>query len=140
MFWVQRNLSEILSERDSVSAVMKATLDQATDPWGVRVQRVEVKDVRLPVQLQRAMAAEAEAARESRAKVVAAEGEQKASHALQEAAQVIQGSPHALKVRSTDRTCTDLQIYCLTAALSTDSELHLSRTKLHHHFPHAYQL
>ena len=67
-------------------------------PWGVRVQRVEVKDVRLPVQLQRAMAAEAEAARESRAKVVAAEGEQKASHALQEAAQVIQSSPHALQV------------------------------------------
>ena len=93
-----KKLSEILSERDTISAVMKATLDQATDPWGVRVQRVEVKDVRLPVQLQRAMAAEAEAARESRAKVVAAEGEQKASHALQEAAQVIQGSPHALQV------------------------------------------
>ena len=52
---------------------MKATLDQATDPWGVRVQRVEVKDVRLPVQLQRAMAAEAEAAREARAKVKSSE-------------------------------------------------------------------
>ena len=97
-----KNLSEILSERDSISAVMKATLDQATDPWGVRVQRVEVKDVRLPVQLQRAMAAEAEAARESRTKVVAAEGEQRASHALQEEAQVIQGSPHALQVRYSD--------------------------------------
>ena len=56
------------------------------------------KDVRLPVQLQRAMAAEAEAAREARAKVIAAEGEQKASHALKEAAQVIQESPSALQV------------------------------------------
>ena len=64
-----KNLSEILSERDTISAVMKADLDEATDPWGVRVERVEVKDVRLPVQLQRAMAAEAEAAREARAKV-----------------------------------------------------------------------
>ena len=65
-----KNLSEILSERDAISAVMKSALDEATDPWGVRVERVEVKDVRLPVQLQRAMAAEAEAAREARAKVV----------------------------------------------------------------------
>ena len=64
-----QNLSEILSERDTISSVMKIALDEATDPWGVRVERVEVKDVRLPVQLQRAMAAEAEAAREARAKV-----------------------------------------------------------------------
>ena len=63
-----KNLSEILSERDTISNVMKTLLDEATDPWGVRVERVEVKDVRLPVQLQRAMAAEAEAAREARAK------------------------------------------------------------------------
>ena len=65
-----KNLSEILSERDTISNVMKTLLDEATDPWGVRVERVEVKDVRLPVQLQRAMAAEAEAAREARAKVI----------------------------------------------------------------------
>ena len=77
---------------------MKAALDEATDPWGVRVERVEVKDVRLPVQLQRAMAAEAEAAREARAKVIAAEGEHKASSALAQAADVIQESPHALQV------------------------------------------
>ena len=64
-----KNLSEILSERDTISANMKRALDEATDPWGVKVERVEVKDVRLPVQLQRAMAAEAEAAREARAKV-----------------------------------------------------------------------
>jgi len=94
-----KNLSEILSERDTISAVMKAALDEATDPWGVRVERVEVKDVRLPVQLQRAMAAEAEAAREARAKVIAAEGEHKASSALAQAADVIQESPHALQLR-----------------------------------------
>ena len=93
-----KNLSEILSERDTISAVMKAALDEATDPWGVRVERVEVKDVRLPVQLQRAMAAEAEVAREARAKVIAAEGEHKASSALAQAADVIQESPHALQV------------------------------------------
>jgi len=78
---------------------MKAALDEATDPWGVRVERVEVKDVRLPVQLQRAMAAEAEAAREARAKVIAAEGEHKASSALKDAAKVIAESPHALQLR-----------------------------------------
>jgi hypothetical protein len=65
----------------------------------VRVERVEVKDVRLPVQLQRAMAAEAEAAREARAKVIAAEGEHKASRALKEAAEVINESPIALQLR-----------------------------------------
>ena len=77
---------------------MKTTLDEATDPWGVKVERVEVKDVRLPLQLQRAMAAEAEAARVARAKVIFAEGEHNAAQALQEAASVIQGSPHALQV------------------------------------------
>merc|ERR1719215_1930801 len=94
-----KNLSEILSERDTISNVMKTLLDEATDPWGVRVERVEVKDVRLPVQLQRAMAAEAEAAREARAKVIAAEGEQKASRALKEASEVISESSSALQLR-----------------------------------------
>ena len=74
-------------------------LDTATDPWGIKVERVEVKDVRLPQQLQRAMAAEAEAAREARAKVIAAEGEQKASRALKEASDVISESPAALQLR-----------------------------------------
>ncbi|PAA80959.1 hypothetical protein BOX15_Mlig018945g1 [Macrostomum lignano] len=94
-----KNLSEILSERESISNMMQNMLDDATDPWGVKVERVEVKDVRLPVQLQRAMAAEAEAAREARAKVIAAEGEQKASRALKEAADVINESPFALQLR-----------------------------------------
>ncbi|GAA55062.1 mechanosensory protein 2 [Clonorchis sinensis] len=94
-----RNLAEILSERESISTSMQAMLDDATDPWGVKVERVEVKDVRLPVQLQRAMAAEAEATREARAKVIAAEGEEKASVALKQAADVLQCSPFALQLR-----------------------------------------
>ncbi|XP_015795373.1 band 7 protein AGAP004871-like isoform X1 [Tetranychus urticae] len=94
-----KNLSEILSERESISHIMQSSLDEATDPWGVKVERVEIKDARLPVQLQRAMATEAEAAREARAKVIAAEGEQRASRALKEAADVIHGSPAALQLR-----------------------------------------
>ncbi|XP_063233717.1 band 7 protein AGAP004871-like isoform X3 [Bacillus rossius redtenbacheri] len=94
-----RNLSEILSEREAISHTMQSSLDEATDPWGVKVERVEIKDVRLPVQLQRAMAAEAEAAREARAKVIAAEGEMKASRALKEASDVMAESPAALQLR-----------------------------------------
>ena len=75
-------------------------MDEATDPWGVRVQMVELKDVMLPLQLQRAMAAEAEAARNARAKVIAAEGEHKASRALRHAAEVIMENPGALQVQS----------------------------------------
>merc|ERR1711874_907754 len=78
---------------------MGAQLDHATDAWGIRVERVEVKDVRLPQHLQRAMAAEAEASREARAKVIAAEGEQKASKALKEASDIISESPAALQLR-----------------------------------------
>ena len=76
----------------------QSTLDEATDPWGVQVERVEVKDVRVPEQLQRAMAAEAEAAREARAKVIAAEGEHKASRSLRQAAEIISDCPSALQV------------------------------------------
>jgi erythrocyte band 7 integral membrane protein len=74
-------------------------LDHATDVWGVKVERVELKDVRLPVQMQRAMATEAEATREAKAKVVAAEGEQKASVALKVAADTISQNPIALQLR-----------------------------------------
>ncbi|KAL2715492.1 band 7 protein AGAP004871 isoform X1 [Vespula squamosa] len=94
-----RPLHEILSERETISGNMQISLDEATDTWGIKVERVEIKDVRLPVQLQRAMAAEAEAAREARAKVIAAEGEQKASRALREASEVIGDSPAALQLR-----------------------------------------
>lgn len=64
-----KNLSELLLERESISRNIQQILDTATDPWGVKVERVEVKDVRLPPMLQRAMAAEAESSREARAKV-----------------------------------------------------------------------
>ncbi|XP_046659153.1 band 7 protein AGAP004871 [Homalodisca vitripennis] len=94
-----RPLHEILSDREAISNTMQTSLDDATEAWGIKVERVEIKDVRLPVQLQRAMAAEAEAAREARAKVIAAEGEQKASRALREASEVIGDSPAALQLR-----------------------------------------
>ncbi|CAG0886278.1 unnamed protein product [Cyprideis torosa] len=94
-----RNLSDILSDREAVSHTMQLNLDEATDPWGVKVERVEIKDVRLPNQLQRAMAAEAEASREARAKVIAAEGEQKASKSLKEAADIMMESPAAIQLR-----------------------------------------
>merc|ERR1719433_2166978 len=94
-----KSLHEILSDRESISNSMQNALDEATEPWGIKVERVEIKDARLPEQLQRAMAAEAEAAREARAKVIAAEGEQKASRALREAAQIISESPAALQLR-----------------------------------------
>ncbi|CAD5234209.1 unnamed protein product [Bursaphelenchus xylophilus] len=94
-----RNLSEILSDRDSIAEAMQTLLAETTASWGIKVERVEIKDVRLPVQLQRAMAAEAEATREARAKVIAAEGEQKASKSLWEAATIISQSPAALQLR-----------------------------------------
>ncbi|XP_009475391.1 PREDICTED: erythrocyte band 7 integral membrane protein [Nipponia nippon] len=94
-----KNLSQILSDREEIAHSMQATLDEATDDWGIKVERVEIKDVKLPVQLQRAMAAEAEAAREARAKVIAAEGEMNASRALKEASMVITESPAALQLR-----------------------------------------
>ena len=94
-----RVLASILSDREAIAAHMQESLDSATDPWGVKVDRVEIKDVRLPVQLQRAMAAEAEASREAKAKVIAAEGELTASRALKEASDVMSDSPAALQLR-----------------------------------------
>ena len=94
-----KSLGEILSERESIATEMQDLLEEATDPWGVQVERVEVKDVRVPEQLMRAMAAEAEAARNARAKVIAAEGEHKASRALRHAAEVIMENPGALQVK-----------------------------------------
>merc|ERR1719432_563498 len=78
---------------------MQSMLDVATDPWGIFVERVELKDVRLPGQMQRAMAAEAEAAREAQAKIIAAKGELDASRALKDAADVISQSSGALQLR-----------------------------------------
>jgi len=94
-----QNLHDILSDREDIAKSMLTTLDAATDEWGIKVERVEVKDVRLPQQLQRAMAAEAEASRQAKAKVIEAQGEQQASKALKEASDVISASPAALQLR-----------------------------------------
>ncbi|CAF1046785.1 unnamed protein product [Adineta ricciae] len=94
-----KTLHDILTDREGLANSMETHLDQGTGPWGVKVERVEIKDVRLPQSMQRSMAAEAEASREARAKVIAAEGEQKASRQLKEAADVIATSPTALQLR-----------------------------------------
>ena len=78
---------------------IQVNLDEATTRWGIKVERVDLKDVKVPEQLQRTMAAEAEAARNARAKVIAAEGEHKASRSLRHAADVIANSPSALQVK-----------------------------------------
>merc|ERR1719195_1184404 len=94
-----KTLAGILTDRDEISTNMQQILDEATDPWGIKVERVEIKDVRLPAQLQRAMAAEAEATREAKAKVIEAQGEQQSSKALKEASDIITSSPAALQLR-----------------------------------------
>ena len=94
-----KTLQETLTDKESIAKHLKQVLDTATDEWGVKVERVEIKDVRLPVSMQRSMATEAEASREARAKVVSAEGEQKASVALKEAADIINQNPVALQLR-----------------------------------------
>lgn len=93
------SLGEAMTGRDLLANQLQVTLDEATDPWGVKVERVEIKDVRLPQNLQRAMAAEAEATREAKAKVISASGEMSAARALKEAAEVIANSPTALQLR-----------------------------------------
>ncbi len=93
------DLYQLLTDRENIAALMQECLDVATDTWGVKVERVEVKDVRLPIQLQRAMAAEAEATREARAKVIAAEGEEAASKSLRKAGKVLAECPMALQLR-----------------------------------------
>ncbi|KAK4474878.1 hypothetical protein MN116_001990 [Schistosoma mekongi] len=100
-----KDLAQILMDREEISTAMQSSLDATTDAWGVKVERIEIKDVRLPVQLQRAMAAEAEAAREARAKVIAAKGEQEAARSLKEAAKVISTSPMAFQLRYLQTLC-----------------------------------
>ncbi|XP_075054316.1 stomatin-like [Mixophyes fleayi] len=94
-----KSLSEILVDREEMADQMGRFLYTATKEWGIKVERVEIKDVKLPLSLQRAMAAEAEASREARAKVIAAEGEMNASRALKEAAVIMSESPAALQLR-----------------------------------------
>ena len=89
----QHPLDELLSERDKINAILQQIIDEATSPWGIKVSIVEVKDVEIPGGMQRAMARQAEAERERRAKVIAAEGEFQASERLKDAAQVLSREP-----------------------------------------------
>ena len=95
----RHELDQLLSERDRIDAELQQALDTQTEPWGVKVHRVEIRDVGLPEQMQRAMARQAEAERERRAKIIAAEGELQAAQKLGEAAQIIAASPGALQLR-----------------------------------------
>src|SRR5207245_366468 len=95
----QHVLDELLSEREKINAILQEIIDAATGPWGIKVSIVEVKDVEIPQGMQRAMARQAEAERERRAKVINAEGEYQASERLKDAALVIEEHPIALQLR-----------------------------------------
>jgi regulator of protease activity HflC (stomatin/prohibitin superfamily) len=95
----QHLLDELLSERDKINSILQSIIDESTSPWGIKVSIVEVKDVEIPSGMQRAMARQAEAERERRAKVIAAEGEFQASERLKDAALVIEDHPIALQLR-----------------------------------------
>jgi regulator of protease activity HflC (stomatin/prohibitin superfamily) len=95
----QHVLDELLSERDKINAILQQIIDEATAPWGIKVSIVEVKDVEIPAGMQRAMARQAEAERERRAKVINAEGEFQAAERLKDAALVIAEQPIALQLR-----------------------------------------
>jgi regulator of protease activity HflC (stomatin/prohibitin superfamily) len=95
----QHVLDELLSERDKINTILQGIIDEATSPWGIKVSIVEVKDVEIPSGMQRAMARQAEAERERRAKVINAEGEFQASERLKDAALVIEEHPIALQLR-----------------------------------------
>jgi regulator of protease activity HflC (stomatin/prohibitin superfamily) len=95
----QFELDEILSQRDKVNAKLQQILDQDTEPWGIKVSKVEVKQVDIPEQMQRAIAKQAEAERERRAKVIHAQGEYEASQKLADAAKVLQTEGSAIQLR-----------------------------------------
>jgi regulator of protease activity HflC (stomatin/prohibitin superfamily) len=95
----QSQLDELLAERDKINRQLQTIIDHQTEPWGIKVSNVEVKHVDLPPEMQRAMAKQAEAERERRAKVIHAEGEFQASGKLREAADVISENPTALQLR-----------------------------------------
>ncbi|MBU6375632.1 MAG: SPFH domain-containing protein, partial [Bdellovibrionales bacterium] len=95
----QVELDELLASREAINHRLQTILDQQTEPWGVKVSNVEVKQIDLPVEMQRAMARQAEAERERRAKVIAAEGELQASQKLSEAAAVMAATPTTLQLR-----------------------------------------
>jgi regulator of protease activity HflC (stomatin/prohibitin superfamily) len=110
----QSDLEDLLGHRDKVNEKLQALIDEGTEPWGIKVSMVEVRDVQMPETMQRAMAAQAEAERERRAKIVHADGEFQAAQKLADAAEVIGKQPAALQLRylqtlvtiSTERTNT----------------------------------
>jgi regulator of protease activity HflC (stomatin/prohibitin superfamily) len=95
----QGELDDLLSEREQINQHIQEILDQQTDPWGIKVTTVEIKHIDLPQEMQRAMARQAEAERERRAKVINAEGELQAAQRLAEASQIISAHPNALQLR-----------------------------------------
>jgi len=95
----QAELDELLAEREKISVRLQEILDKDTDPWGIKVSKVEVKHIDLPPEMQRAMAKQAEAERERRAKVIHADGEYQASTKLSDAAAIISKDPTALQLR-----------------------------------------
>jgi regulator of protease activity HflC (stomatin/prohibitin superfamily) len=95
----QHVLDELLSEREKINAILQGIIDEATGPWGIKVSIVEVKDVEIPTSMQRAMARQAEAERERRAKIINSEGEYQASERLKDAAAVLEDHPIALQLR-----------------------------------------
>jgi regulator of protease activity HflC (stomatin/prohibitin superfamily) len=95
----QHVLDELLAEREKINSILQQIIDEATSPWGIKVSIVEVKDVEIPGGMQRAMARQAEAERERRAKVIAAEGEFQASERLRAAADVMSENPTTLQLR-----------------------------------------
>ncbi len=92
-------LDQLLSERERLNADLQKIIDEQTEPWGVKVSTVEIKDVEIPEQMQRAMARQAEAERERRAKIIAAEGEFQAAQKLADAADIISKNPATLQLR-----------------------------------------
>jgi regulator of protease activity HflC (stomatin/prohibitin superfamily) len=95
----QVSLDELLSEREKINTKLQQIIDQQTDPWGIKVSIVEIKDVQIPENMQRAIAQQAEAERERRAKIIDAEGELQASQKLAEAAHVLSTHPGAMQLR-----------------------------------------
>jgi regulator of protease activity HflC (stomatin/prohibitin superfamily) len=112
----QVELDEILAEREKINNHLQEILDRSTDPWGIKVSTVEVKHIDLPTEMQRAMAKQAEAERERRAKVIAAEGEFQAAQKLADAGRVIAEQPIALQLRY-------LQTLALVAAENNSTTL-----------------
>ena len=110
----QSELEDLLAHRDKINEKLQAIIDESTEPWGIKVSLVEVRDVQLPDNMQKIMAAQAEAERGRRAKIIAAEGEAQAAEKLAEAAKIISSQPAAMQLRylqtlvaiSSDRTNT----------------------------------